>query len=63
MACEINVQFVESEKQVYPQTLSNKMQYGIISHCFETTKSVVHKARYKVARSDDELIISYGLIF
>jgi len=39
------------------------MQYGIISHCFETTKSVVHKARYKVARSDDELIISYGLIF
>jgi hypothetical protein len=39
------------------------MQYGIISHCFETTKCVVHKARYKVARSDDELIISYGLIF
>ncbi len=31
------------------------MQYGIISHCFETTESVVHKARYKVVKCDDEI--------
>jgi hypothetical protein len=31
------------------------MKYGIVSHCFETTKSVVHKSRYKVVRCDHEI--------
>jgi hypothetical protein len=55
LACEINVQFVESEKQLNHKHYLIIMQYGIISHCFETTESVVHKARYKVVKCDDEI--------